>query len=483
MVRNSSKASALVASACIGALLIGAGVMNAAPARAADFKEVPASRAQVQLSFAPIVKRAAPAVVNVYSQKVVKTAARRSPFADDPFFRQFFGDQALGGAPKQRVENSLGSGVIVRGNGIIVTNNHVVAGADSLRVVLADRREFSAKVLVADARTDLAVLKIETGNEKLPTVDFADTRKTEIGDMVLAIGDPFGVGQTVTSGIVSALARSNVGISDYAFFIQTDAAINPGNSGGALIDSNGDLIGINTAIYSKGGGSNGIGFAIPAEMVSRVVDNAISEGKLVRPWIGAMGQPVTQEIATNLSLAKPQGVLLSQVYPGSPADRAGLKSGDIVLSVDDQAVFDEKGIRYIAATKRAGEQVKINVLRKNQQLNLITSVTAPPESPARDKRTLKGEQPLAGAAVVNLSPAVADEIGTDPFKKGVMIMEIPNTAIAARTGFRPGDVVLEINGERISSTADLDRVTQTKPPAWMVAIERDGKRVEAQFRG
>jgi S1-C subfamily serine protease len=327
------------------------------------------------------------------------------------------------------------------------------------------------------------VLKIETGNEKLPTVNFADTRKTEVGDTVLAIGDPFGVGQTVTSGIVSALARSNVGISDYAFFIQTDAAINPGNSGGALIDANGNLIGINTAIYSKGGGSNGIGFAIPAEMVSRVVDNAVSQGKLVRPWIGAMGQPVTQEIATNLSLSKPEGVLLSQVYPGSPADRAGLKSGDIVLSVDDQAVFDEKGIRYIAATKRVGDQVKMNVLRKGQQLTLNTGVTAPPESPNRDKRTLKGNQPLAGAAVVNLSPAVADEIGFDPFKKGVMIIEMPGDAVAARTGFRPGDIVLEINGAKIGSTADLDRITQAGAAAWAVAIERDGKRVEAQFRG
>jgi len=482
MLRIASKASAFIASACAGALLVGAGAITVAPAHAADFKQVPASQAQVQLSFAPIVKRAAPAVVNVYSQKVVKTAARRSPFADDPFFRQFFGDQ-LGGAPQQRVENSLGSGVIVRSNGIIVTNNHVVAGADSLRVVLSDRREFSAKVLVADARTDLAVLKIEIGAEKLPTVNFADTRKTEVGDTVLAIGDPFGVGQTVTSGIVSALARSNVGISDYAFFIQTDAAINPGNSGGALINANGDLIGINTAIYSKGGGSNGIGFAIPSEMVSRVLDNALSNGKLVRPWIGAMGQPVTQEIATNLSLSKPEGVLLSQVYPGSPADRAGLKSGDIVLSVDDQAVFDEKGMRYIAATKRVGDQVKMNVLRKGQQLTLNTGVTAPPESPNRDKRTLKGNQPLAGAAVVNLSPAVADEIGTDPFKKGVMIIEMPGDAVAARTGFRPGDIVLEINGAKIASTGDLDRVTQAGAAAWAVAIERDGKRIDAQFRG
>ncbi|MET0547351.1 MAG: trypsin-like peptidase domain-containing protein, partial [Caulobacterales bacterium] len=339
-----------------------ASVAVSAPAQA-DVKQVPVSRQDAQLSFAPVVKKAAPAVVNVYSKKTIKTAAYRSPFADDPIFRRFFGDQALGGAPQERVQNSLGSGVIVRANGVIVTNNHVVEGADTLRVVFSDRREFPARVLVADARTDIAVLKIDVGNEQLPTLTFADTRKVEIGDMVLAIGDPFGVGQTVTSGIVSATARTEVGISDFASFIQTDAAINPGNSGGALVDMNGQLIGINTAIFSKGGGSNGIGFAIPAEMVSRVIDNALNSGKLVRPWIGAMGQPVTAEIAKNLKLSKPEGVLLSQVYPGSPADKAGLKQGDVVLAVDDQAVFDENGIRYVAATKRNGDAVKVDYLR------------------------------------------------------------------------------------------------------------------------
>src|SRR3984957_16233017 len=286
----------------------------------------PASMGQVQLTFAPVVKRVALAVVNVYSKSVVQ--AQTNPFFNDPLFSQLFGTPEM----RQRVQQSLGSGVIVRGDGLIVTNNHVVEGGSEITVALSDKREFKAKVLLADPRTDLAVLKIDTHGENLPVVPFANSDAVQVGDLVLAIGDPFNVGQTVTMGIVSALARTQVSASDYQFFIQTDAAINPGNSGGALVTTDGKLAGINTAIYSRSGGSIGIGFAIPANLVRRVVEGVEGGLKSGAPasvqlaWVGASGQPVTSEIATTLGLARPGGVLIKEVYPGGPLGKAGIKS-------------------------------------------------------------------------------------------------------------------------------------------------------------
>jgi S1-C subfamily serine protease len=311
---------------------------------------------------------------------------------------------------------------------------------------------------------------------------FADTRGAEVGDMVLAIGNPFGVGQTVTGGIISALARTDVGISDFSFFVQTDAAINPGNSGGALVDMKGDLVGINTAIFSRGGGSNGIGFAIPSEMVRRVVEDAITDGKIVRPWLGLSGQVVTAEIAKTLALPKPQGVLISDVFPGGPAEKAGLRRGDVVTAVDNQIVFDDQGVRYVAATKRPGDPVRVDYLRQNKKLSVNASVAAPPESPKRDRRELKGESPFDGAVVINLSPAVADELGIDLLKRGVMVLEIRKGGGAARFGLKPGDLVLEVNGAKVNSAADLDAIGQTPVPVWRVAIERAGKRIEGEIR-
>jgi S1-C subfamily serine protease len=257
---------------------------------------VPQSRPEVQLSFAPIVKRTAPAVVNVYAKRIERQ--QESGLLADPFFRRFFGEDGNFGRPRERVANSLGSGVIVDATGYIVTNNHVIANGSDIRVVLSDRREFEAKLLLADERTDLAVLKIDAGDEELPILPLSDSDNLEVGDLVLAIGNPFGVGQTVTSGIVSALARTQVGITDYQFFIQTDAAINPGNSGGALVDMNGELVGINTAIFSRSGGSIGIGFSIPSNMVNTVVATAKSgSNKIKRPWLGVELQDVTPDVA------------------------------------------------------------------------------------------------------------------------------------------------------------------------------------------
>ncbi|MCC7167320.1 MAG: trypsin-like peptidase domain-containing protein, partial [Rhodospirillales bacterium] len=285
-------------------------------------QSVPQSRDQIRLSFAPLAKQTAPAVVNIYTRKVVQTRQVVSPFMNDPFFQRFFGEQFGMGMPQERIQRSLGSGVIVGAEGVIVTNHHVIKDSDEITVVLSDRREFEAQLVGSDERTDLAVLRIQTKGEKLPALDWGDSDALEVGDLVLAIGNPFGVGQTVTSGIVSALARTTAGITDFQFFIQTDAAINPGNSGGALITMDGKLVGINTAIYSRDGGSNGIGFAIPAAMGRSVVGGILATGKPIRPWLGAAGQTVTAEIAQSLGLAKPMGVFVNNLHPGGPAEKA-----------------------------------------------------------------------------------------------------------------------------------------------------------------
>src|SRR6201747_2775923 len=289
-------------------------------------RRVPASPSELRLSYAPIVQRVQPAVVNVYAAKGVKT---RNPLLDDPIFRRFFG--VPGQQPEQR-QRSLGSGVMVDPSGLIVTNVHVIEGADEVKVSLSDKREFEAEIVLKDSRTDLAVLRLKDAHEKFPTLDFANSDELLVGDVVLAIGNPFGVGQTVTHGIISALARTQVGITDYQFFIQTDAAINPGNSGGALVDMAGKLVGINTAIFSRSGGSQGIGFAIPANMVRVVVASAKTGGTAVRrPWLGARLQAVTPEIAETLGLPRPAGALVASVTPGSPAARAGLKLSDLIV--------------------------------------------------------------------------------------------------------------------------------------------------------
>src|SRR3979490_3437971 len=286
----------------------------------AQDRPVPASAAELKLSYAPIVQRVQPAVVNVYAAKMVQN---RNPLLDDPMFRRFFG---VPGQPPEQMHRSLGSGVMVDASGLGVTNNHVIEGADQFKVSLSDMREFEPEIVLKDSRTDLAVLRLKDTKEKFATLDFANSDELLVGDVVLAIGNPFGVGQTVTHGIISALAPTQVGITDYQFFIQTDAAINPGNSGGALVDLSGKLVGINTAIFSRSGGSQGIGFAIPANMVRVVVASAKGGGTSVRrPWLGARLQAITPEIADSLGLTRPSGALVSNVAQGSPAARAGLR--------------------------------------------------------------------------------------------------------------------------------------------------------------
>ena len=428
-------------------------------------RAAPSSRGEMQLSFAPVAAQAGPAVVNVYAQRVVRAMAR------DPFFGRFSGP---------RVEQSLGSGVIVRNDGVIVTNNHVIEGAQSLRIVLADRREFDATLMLADPRVDLAVLRIDPGSERLPTLPFANTNDLQVGDLVLAVGNPFGLQQTVTSGIISALARTEVGVSDYAFFIQTDAAINRGNSGGALVDMSGALVGINSAIYSENGGSNGIGFAIPSEMVRRVVESAVSGGRtVIRPWLGARVQTVTQELANSLGLRRPEGVLVNDLYPRSAGERAGLRNGDIILSVAGAEVRDDAGLRYQFATQRPGSRVPLDVLRNNRRITLTASAEAPPGG-APEARELTGRHPLSGATVVTLTPATAEAAGLDPFAAGVYIQALDRRGIAARQGFRPGDIIDAINGQPVRDAAQLDRAL-TQSRAWVLGVQRGEQRTEVRF--
>ncbi|MEM7567388.1 MAG: trypsin-like peptidase domain-containing protein, partial [Pseudomonadota bacterium] len=360
-------------------------------------RDVPEDMNEVRLSFAPVAREAAPAVVNVYASRTVQ-ARRRSPMMSDPFFRRFFGDDAprQRGMPEQRMQSALGSGVIVSADGIVVTNNHVIEGADAVRVALSDRREYEAEILLRDPRTDLAVLRVEDTGAPLPFLSMGDPSGLEVGDIVLAIGNPFGIGQTVTSGIISALARSSVGISDFQSFIQTDAAINPGNSGGALVDMSGRLIGINTAIYSRSGGSNGIGFAIPTDLVRAVIEGAVDGGTLRRPYLGARFQAVTPDVAEAMGLTRPTGALVADVRDGMAAGNAGLRPGDIVVAVNEAEILDTGSLDYRLATLRIGEVARITFLRGDERFVTDVSLEAAPELPPRDERRLSGEHPFDG---------------------------------------------------------------------------------------
>jgi Do/DeqQ family serine protease len=442
---------------------------QAQPALAQPTRAPPPSALSMKQSFAPVVKRAAPAVVNISSKRLVRQQA-------DPFW-QLFGM----GAPRDRIEGSLGSGVIVRADGVIVTNNHVVQGGQEITVALADRREFPAKVLLSDPRTDLAVLKIEVGAYRLPTLAIDDSGQAQVGDLVLAIGDPFGVGQTVTNGIISALNRTADPSGDAASsYIQTDAAINPGNSGGALVDMDGDLIGVNSFILSRSGTSSGVGFAVPANMVRRVVETAMGGGRsVVRPWLGARAQPVTSEIARSLGMTAPVGALVADVWPGGSAARAGLREGDVIVSVDGQPLTDGSGLNYAISSHRVGDTIRLGVRRGGGEQALTVRAEAPPAIPARGERIIAGRNPFEAVTVVNLSPAVADELGVDPFAaQGVLITGV-GRGMAMNAGFQPGDLVREVNGRKIATTDDLAAAVAQPQARWRVTIERAGQLITA----
>ena len=446
----------------------------------AQERRVPTSPAELRLSYAPVVQRAAPAVVNVYA---ARTVANRNPMFDDPIFRRFFGMPGMPGGPGEQVQRSLGSGVIVDAGGLVVTNNHVIEGADQIKVSLADKRELEAEIALKDSRSDLAVLRIKGQNERFPALEFADLDALQVGDLVLAIGNPFAVGQTVTHGIVSAVARTQIGITDYQFFIQTDAAINPGNSGGALVDLGGKLVGINTAIFSRSGGSQGIGFAIPANMVRVVVASAKSGVNTVqRPWLGARLQAVTPEIADGLGLKRPTGALVASVTPASPAARGGLKTSDLITAIDGQAVDDPNAFDYRFATKAIGGTARLGVLRAGKETAVSVALEVAPETP-RDEIVIAQRSPFQGAKVGNLSPALADDLRLDSSAQGVVILDVANGSTAQGLGFRRGDLVLSVNNTKIAKTRDLERLVAQPSRAWRITIRRGGQEMSMELRG
>ena len=455
--------------AAIAAALALAACGNANDSKAQDGlfdapRQVPGDAGAMKSSFAPVVREAAPAVVNISARGVQQVR--------DPFFQLF------GGGPQSRVTGSIGSGVIVRADGIVVTNRHVIEGMSEIRVTLNDRREFGAKLVLADERSDIAVLQLEGVSDRLPVLNIDDREQQQVGDLVLAIGNPFGVGQTVTNGIISALNRTETGISDSGSFIQTDAAINPGNSGGALVDMDGDLIGINTAIFSRSGTSSGVGFAVPASMVRQVVSSAVGGATaVVRPWLGVKGQTVSADIAGSLGLDRPQGIVVTDVYAGGPGARAGLREGDIVTAIDGQPINDQGGLNFRVGTREPGDTVEVGVLRDGRPETLSARVQTLPGDADLDRAAIVQRGALSGAQVLVLNPALADSLGGDPFASGVVVGRVARDTYAARL-FQPGDVIVSIDGRPVRSVEQAGDIARGSE----VTIERGGRRVTGVIR-
>jgi Do/DeqQ family serine protease len=427
----------------------------------AETRLVPGDAVAMKSSFAPVVRTAAPAVVNISARGVQQVR--------DPFW----------GIPGQRQTGSVGSGVIVRPDGVVVTNNHVIAGMQQIRVTLNDRREFNARVVLADERSDIAVLQLEGVEERLPTLRIDDREEQQIGDLVLAIGNPFGVGQTVTNGIISALNRTETGISDSGSFIQTDAAINPGNSGGALVDMDGDLIGINTAIFSRSGSSSGVGFAVPASAVKRVVDSAVGGATaVVRPWLGVKGDGVTADIARSLDMDRPQGLVVTEVWPNGPGARAGIRMGDVITAIDGAEINDQGGLNFRIGTREPNETVEVTVLRDGRSQTLNARVQPLPGDVSTDNATVIRSGVLSGAQVLVLNPALADSLGGDPFASGVVVGRVQRGSYANRVGLQGGDIILTVNERAVTSVQQLADVGRGSE----LTINRHGQRISGVIR-
>ena len=458
-----SIAMAIGMTALIGATLL-------APVAAAE--DVPPAPLPSQ-SLAPLVEKTAPSVVNIFAQKVIRNRSA-TRYLDGSAFWRLFRDTLLFGYGQDRFESSLGSGVIVAANGVVVTNYHVIEAASGILVALPGGQVYSARVLVSDQRTDLAVLQIEAGGVALPSIAFGDSDRLKAGDQVIAIGNPFGLGQTVTSGIVSATARTSFGVGDFRFFIQTDAAINPGNSGGALIAMDGTLVGINTAIFSTSGGSQGLGFAIPSNMARVMVDSAVKGQTLVRPWIGLSSRTIVPQIAELLSLSSLHGVLVTDVFKGGPADSAGLQPGDVILAVDEFPVDDAQALRYRIATRAAGSTVQLTLERGGEFHKVPVSLQLPPNEPPRNESWMPNLSPLRGARVASLSPAFADEIGVDSGISGVVVLDVRVGAGAYRLGLREGDIIRDIDGRPVRTVDDLLTFRITPFKSSRITLERAG---------
>ena len=430
-----------------------------------------------------VAEQVVPSVVNISTTRTVK--ARPSPFQQNPFFREFFGP--FGGphrAPRERQESSLGSGVIVTEDGVILTNNHVVAQADEVQVTLSDGRELEAEVVGTDPQSDVAVVKLKGEvPENLQPLRFGDSSALRLGEVVLAVGNPFGVGQTVTMGIVSATGRSQVGIVDYEDFIQTDAAINPGNSGGALVNMRGELVGVNTAILSRTGGYQGIGFAIPSDMARPIMESLVTTGKVSRGWLGVGIQDLDRDLAAAMELKVEQGVLLSDVMPGSPAAKAGLKRGDVVVAVDGQAITSSGELRNRIAAKAPGTEVALTLVRDGKQKVVNVTLGALAESPAAKAEVERDEGVLSGLEVSNLTPSVRDRYEVPKrVADGVVVTGVQQGSPAARVGLREGDVILEMNRKRVTSVDELRKLNRQAEGSVLLLVSRQGNTIYLALR-
>ena len=434
--------------------------------------QVPRSAEQIRLSYAPVVAKAAPAVVNIYATTVRQ---RVSPFADDPFFSEFFRDFA---APP-RVQNSLGSGVLV-GEGLVVTNFHVIGQASRIRVVLADRREYAAEVALADKAADLAVLRLMDAEEAdLPVIEIGDSDALEVGDLVLAIGNPFGLGQTVSSGIISGLARTGRGgglLSARSYFIQTDAPINPGNSGGALVDMNGRLIGINTMIVTRSGGSVGLGFAIPANLVRQVVAQArAGNSRFERPWAGIEVQEVGHDIAEALGMKIPHGLLIRALDPESPFASAGLRAGDVLIELAGQPVNAAAELEFRLATQPLDGEADVTYLRDGERHSVRIALMPPPEATPGEELIITAPGPFQGRRLATLTPALAARLDLPGRVKGVVVIDAPRRA--PRSAIRTGDVILAVGGTPVTTPADVARIAGAHRGWWRIDLIRGNRRI------
>ncbi|WP_196258615.1 Do family serine endopeptidase [Pelagibacterium limicola] len=458
--------------------LVVVALLSISPALAQTERRVPLDAEEIRLSYAPVVREVAPAVVNVYATRI--TQQRQSMFGD-PFFDQFFGRSPFFDTRPQESQ-SLGSGVIVGEDGLILTNNHVVEGAIDIRIATMDGREYPVDLVLADGATDLAALAIRNPDRTFPVAQFADSDRLEVGDLVLAIGNPFGVGQTVTSGIVSALARTGVGITDYQFFIQTDAAINPGNSGGALVDMDGRLVGINTALFTRSGGSQGIGFAIPSNMARVIATAAASGGEIVRPWFGATFQSLDSDLAAGLGLDLPRGALITDIAQDGPAARAGLRSGDVIVGIDGLAVQDPEALYYRIGLLPVDSTVALDVRRGGQSFIIDLLLETAPSNGAR-QAVISGDTRFAGVTVSELTPALAQSFGLGFSATGVAIIEVAPASPAQRLGLREGDIILNLNGTEIRDIETFESLASQRPRGWQITLQRGGRIIRSFVSG
>jgi serine protease Do len=426
-------------------------------------------------SFAPVVKAVLPSVVNISSSKVVKASAEgMEQMQMDPMFRQFFGQGGME-APKDRREKALGSGVIVSPEGYILTNNHVVDGATDVKVTLSDKREFQARIVGTDPKTDVAVLKIEAGN--LAPLTIGDSSKVEVGDVAIAVGDPFGVGQTVTKGIISAKGRGGLGIEDYEDFLQTDAPINPGNSGGALVNDRGELIGINTAIISHGsGGSQGIGFAVPANLARQVMDQILKNGKVVRAYLGILPQDVTPSMAKAFGEKEAKGIVVGDVTPSSPAQESGIQRGDIILELNGKTIADSNQLRMTISMMTPGTSVKLKTLRNGSERDLTVKLAEMPTETAKlNSHEEGGSKALDGVEVSNLNPEIVQELGLPASTTGVVVAGVDPSSKMAESGLRRGDVIQEVNHQSVKNVSEFQSALRKGGDEPLLLVNRGGR--------